>query len=134
MVCHHLVAGNSWPLEEQSVLLTAEPSLQPLSFILKYVVKWSRIVMRDRRLTMIELTLTRVGDTGPHSSCLEASLLLAAFRWRRRTLGSSCTMPAWMLPCSHLGDSGLNLRTCKSGPIKCCSYKSCLGHGVCSQQ
>jgi hypothetical protein len=27
---HHVVAGNSGPLEEQSVLLTTEPSLQPL--------------------------------------------------------------------------------------------------------
>jgi hypothetical protein len=43
-------------------------------------------------------------------------------------------MPAWMLPCPHLDDNGLNLWTCKLAPIKCCPYKSCLGHGVCSQQ
>ncbi|KRY62422.1 hypothetical protein T4D_15966 [Trichinella pseudospiralis] len=24
-------------------------------------------------------------------------------------LDSACTMPAWMLPCSHLDDNGLNL-------------------------
>ena len=28
---------------------------------------------------------------------VEISILLAAFRWRCRTLSSSCTMPAWML-------------------------------------
>jgi hypothetical protein len=49
----------------------------------------------------------------PSSSCLEASLPLAAFRWRCTTLSSSCTMPAKMLPCSHLDDNGLNLWTCK---------------------
>jgi hypothetical protein len=33
-------------------------------------------------------------------SCLEASLLLFAFRTRYRTLSSfSSVMPAWMLPC-----------------------------------
>ena len=63
-----------------------------------------------------------------------ASLFLAAFRWRCRTLSSSCTMPAWKLPCSHLDDNGLNLWTYKPAPIKCCPYNSCLGHGVCSQQ
>jgi hypothetical protein len=35
-------------------------------------------------------------------------------------------MPAWMLPCSHLKDTGVNLWTCKPAPIKCCPYKSCL--------
>ena len=35
-------------------------------------------------------------------------------------------MPAWILPCSHLDDNGLNLWTCKPAPIKC-PYKSCLG-------
>ncbi|EDL05485.1 mCG147150 [Mus musculus] len=30
-------------------------------------------------------------------------------RRRCRTLSSSCTMPAWMLPCSHFDDNGLNL-------------------------
>jgi hypothetical protein len=29
-------------------------------------------------------------------------------------------MPAWILPCSHLDDNGLNLWTCKPAPIKCC--------------
>jgi hypothetical protein len=67
-------------------------------------------------------------------SCLEVSLPLAAFGWRCRTLSSACAMPAWMLPCSHLNDNGLNLWTCKPAPIKCCFYKTCLGHGVCSQQ
>ena len=43
-------------------------------------------------------------------------------------------MHAWMLPCSHLDDNGLNLWTCKPAPSKCCPYKSCLGHGVCSRQ
>jgi hypothetical protein len=35
------------------------------------------------------------------------SLLLASFGCR--TLSSSCTMPAWKLPWSHLDDNGLNL-------------------------
>jgi hypothetical protein len=39
-------------------------------------------------------------------------------------------MPVWMLPCSHPDDNGLNLWTCKPAPIKCCPYKSCLGHGI----
>jgi hypothetical protein len=40
-------------------------------------------------------------------------LLLGAlkpvFRRRCGTLSSSCTMPVWMLPCSHPDDNGLNL-------------------------
>ena len=56
----------------------------------------------------------------PHPICLDVSILLTAFRWRYRTLSSSCTMPAWMLPCSCLDDNGLNLWTCKPAPIKCC--------------
>ena len=35
------------------------------------------------------------------SNCLEAGILLATFR-------SSCTMPAWMLPCAFLVANGLN--------------------------
>ena len=54
---------------------------------------------------------------------------LSAFRWRCRTLSSSCTMSAWMLPCYCLHDNGLNLWTCKPAPIKCC-----LGHSISSQQ
>ena len=38
-------------------------------------------------------------------------ILLAAFSWRCGTLRSSCTMPAWMLPCFCLDDNGLNLWT-----------------------
>jgi hypothetical protein len=55
-----------------------------------------------------------------HPSFLEVSLPLAAFGWRHRTLSSSCTMPAWILPCSHLDDNRLNLWTCKPAPMKCC--------------
>jgi hypothetical protein len=44
------------------------------------------------------------------------------------------TMPAWMLPYSCLDNSGLNLGTSKPAPIKCCPYKCCLFHGICSQQ
>ena len=57
---------------------------------------------------------------------LEASLLLVAFRWRSRTLSSSCTMPAWMLPCSSLDYNRLNLWACKPALIKCCPYKFAL--------
>ena len=35
---------------------------------------------------------------------------------------------------SRHDDSGLNPRTCKAAPVKCCPSKSCLGHGVSSQQ
>ena len=35
---------------------------------------------------------------------------------------------------SHHGDNGLNLRICKPAPMKCFRSKSCLGHGVSSQQ
>jgi hypothetical protein len=56
-----------------------------------------------------------------HPRCLEVSIPLAAFGWRRRTLSSACSMPAWILPCSHLDDNGLNLWTCKPALIKCCS-------------
>jgi hypothetical protein len=69
----------------------------------------------------------------PSSSCLKGSILLAAFRWRCRTLSCSCPMPDWMLPCFYLDNNGLNLWTCKPAPIKCCSCKTCLGHGVYSQ-
>ena len=65
----------------------------------------------------------------PRPSCLEVSILIAAFRWRCRTFSSSCTMTAWMLPCSCLGSNGLNFWTCKPAPVKCC-YKSCLGPGM----
>jgi hypothetical protein len=65
------------------------------------------------------------------SSCLKASLL-AAFKWRCRTLRSSYTMPIWMLPCSCLDDTGLNFWTCKTAPIKFHPCKTCLGHSVCS--
>jgi hypothetical protein len=52
-----------------------------------------------------------------HTSNLEASILLTAFRWRCRILSSPCTMP----DCgSHLDDTGLNLWTCKPAPTKCC--------------
>jgi hypothetical protein len=61
-------------------------------------------------------------------SCLEDSFLLATFRWRCRALSFSYTMPAWMLSYSHLDDNGLNLWTCKPAPVKCCPYKSGLGH------
>jgi hypothetical protein len=44
----------------------------------------------------------------------------------------SAPSPAPCLPaCYHascLDDDGLNLWTCKPTPIKCCPYKSCLGH------
>ena len=33
---------------------------------------------------------------------------------------SSNPISAWMLPCSHHDDNGLNLRTGKPAPIKCC--------------
>jgi hypothetical protein len=69
----------------------------------------------------------------PPPSQVRVSFLLFAFGARCRSLNSSSTMPAWMLPCSLLDDNGLNLWTCESAPIKCCPYKSCLGHGVCSQ-
>ena len=35
------------------------------------------------------------------------TLVLAVFRTRGRLLSSSCTMPAWMLPCSHLEPQNL---------------------------
>ena len=35
---------------------------------------------------------------------------------------------------SHHDDNGLNLSNCKPAPMKCYLSKSCLGHGVCSQQ
>jgi hypothetical protein len=59
----------------------------------------------------------------PHPSCLEVSILLAAFRWGCRTLSSACTMLAWMLSCSCLEDTGVNLWICKPAPIKCHLYK-----------
>jgi hypothetical protein len=60
-----------------------------------------------------EVCHCRRGLSDPHPSCLEVSILLAAFRWRCRTLSSSCTMLAWMLPCFHLNDNGLNLKCIK---------------------
>ena len=49
-----------------------------------------------------------VTGCGPHLSCLEVCLL-ETFVSRYRTLTSSHTIPAWMLPCSFLDDNGLNL-------------------------
>ena len=65
------------------------------------------------------------GQWDPPPNHVGASLL-AAFRWRGRTLSSSCTMPAWTLPCFHLDDNGLNLWTCKLAPIKCCLIRVAL--------
>ena len=45
----------------------------------------------------------------PTPSCLEASLLLAAFGTRDGALSSFSPMPTWMLLCSQLDDNGLNL-------------------------
>jgi hypothetical protein len=70
------------------------------------------------------------GDTPPNHLGVS---LLAAFRWRCKTLGNSCTMPAWTLPCSCFDDIGMTLWTCKTAPIKCCPYKSCLVHDVYSK-
>jgi len=48
----------------------------------------------------------------------------------------SVLSPAPCLPrCCHASchdDNGLNIRNCKPVPVKCCSYKSCFGHGVSS--
>jgi hypothetical protein len=63
-------------------------------------------------------------------SCLDISLPLEAFRWRHRTLRSSCIMSIWLMPCSHLDDNGLNLWTCKQDQFNVVLYKPCLGHGV----
>jgi hypothetical protein len=41
-------------------------------------------------------------DLSPLPKCLEASLLLAAFGIRGGIVSSSSSMPAWMLPYSHL--------------------------------
>ena len=64
---------------------------------------------------------------------MRAKLLQLAFGIRCRTFSSSSTMSACTLPCSCLDDNGLNFWPCKPVPIKCCPYKSCLGHDVCSQ-
>jgi hypothetical protein len=50
------------------------------------------------------------------------------------TLTSTWALPTCIQLCSHLDDNGLILWTCKPAPTKCCPYKSCLAHGVCSQQ
>jgi len=42
----------------------------------------------------------------PHPSCLQASLLVAAFGTRSETPSTTSPMT---LPCSHLDDNGLNL-------------------------
>ena len=55
----------------------------------------------------------------PQPSCFEISVLLAAFRWRCRTLRFSWTMPFWMLRCCHLVDTGLMLWTCKASQLNC---------------
>jgi len=54
----------------------------------------------------------------------EDGSLLVPFGTSCKTLSSSSTMSAWMLPCSHLDDNGLNLWSSKPAPIKCCSYKN----------
>jgi hypothetical protein len=66
------------------------------------------------------------GLSYPCPSCLEVSILLAAFRWRCRTLSSSCTMPAWMLLCAYHDHNGLNLWIWKPAPIKYSPLKVAL--------
>lgn len=44
--------------------------------------------------------------------------------------------PCLLITCHiyHLDNNGLNLQNCKLAPIKCCSFKSCHGHCIYSQQ
>lgn len=81
-----------------------------------------------------EMCHWREGLGDPTPSCLRMhSLFLALCGWRCRTLSSSCTKPTWILPCSRLDDTGLNLWTCKPTPIKCpCKSQHNLGDLVCS--
>ena len=77
------------------------------------------------------------GLQDPALNCLEVSILLAAFRWSCRTLSSSCPIPVWMLPCSHLDENGLNLWTSNTDPIKCfplsdLPWSWCLFTAVCA--
>ena len=65
----------------------------------------------------VDVTLCVLSD--PQPSCFEISVLLAAFRWRCRTLRFSWTMPFWMLRCCHLVDTGLMLWTCKASQLNC---------------
>jgi hypothetical protein len=66
-----------------------------------------------------------------------AALFLAAWKtavfcWPlEHNVDLSSTMPTWMLPCFL---PWLNLLTLKLAPINIVLYKSCLGHGVSSQQ
>ena len=64
----------------------------------------------------VDVTLCVLSD--PQPSCFEISVLLAAFRWRCRTLRFSCTIPSWRPPCSHLDILGLNLWICKPSLLK----------------
>jgi len=50
-----------------------------------------------------------LGAEDSHPNCLEVNHLLVAFGMKGETLSSSSPTSAWMLPCSHLDDSGLNL-------------------------
>jgi hypothetical protein len=74
VVSHHVVAGelNSGPLEEQSVLLTAEPSLQPGSML--FMNRNSTPMTFDYRITYV-LTHSgrgkKVGITTSHLTAKE---------------------------------------------------------------
>jgi len=114
------------------------------------VVWWGSITMCDG-LHILGLGCSTIKRCGPVGLCMSlwTWALIPSFKlpesqsspsnlqmkmWRCRILSSSCMMPAWMLPMSHLDGNRLNLSDCKSTLIKCCPYKSCHDHSVCSQQ
>jgi hypothetical protein len=72
------------------------------------------------------------GLLDPPPRCLEASLLLFAFRIRCRPLSSSSAIPAWMPACFSpwwWWTEPLN-----QPQLKVVLYKSCLAHGVSLEQ
>jgi hypothetical protein len=73
------------------------------------------------------------GFWDPLPSHVGASLLLFAFGTRCRSLSFSSTMPGCCYACHHK-DNELKLWACKPAPIKCCSFRSYLGHSVSSRQ
>jgi hypothetical protein len=157
---------NSGSLEEQPVLLTAEPSLQPPSFNLKSIFpcasfKHAHMVQWFMREIVGGWSGAALYSNTKHwppkiwlPSTSTSSLWWFEYAWPREwhylevwpcwsgsgLVGGSVSLWGWVLRASSSlpEDASLILAAfrwrCRSKPalIKCCPYMRC--HGVCSQQ
>jgi hypothetical protein len=96
-----------WPVCQDIKFSATAPCLYAFCHDDHELTLWSGLNMlgtgsgtvRGRGLVGVGVSLMGWALRDLPPSCLEASLLLFAFRTGYRTLSSSRTMPAWILPC-----------------------------------